>query len=254
MDIKKIGLLLPILFNLAFVKAIAQNIKHIDPSKPTNLYNRLSNNLEYNFLGGSKRTYGYRANLVLASADQHHALHIEIPLLYATSSNKFGLGDLRVRYYWIPYKKYSKMPGAFGFIIDSYVPTGNFSDGLGRGRWIVAPGITSAFVFGKFSTFPVIAYLYSGKIMSSKISASARKALNGYIIQSTFVYKFKKSYIDCTPIFMKNSYSNGGRNDFVVESNFLYMLKPNKIQIGCFERRYFLGSSTTLRGALRIYF
>ena len=78
--------------------------------------------------------------------------------------------------------------------------------------------------------------------------------LNGYIIQSICVYKFKKSYLDCTPIFMKNSYSNQGRDDFVVEGNYLYMVKPNRIQVGCFARRYFLGNSTTLRAAMRIYF
>ncbi len=227
---------------------------HIDPSKPTNVYNRLSNNIEYNFLRNGRRTYGYRANLVLASRLQHHSAHIEIPLLYSSSSKKFGLSDIRLRYYWIPYRDYSKKPGAFGFLIETYLPTGNFNDGLGRGRWIVAPGLSTAFVFGRFSTFPIISYLYSGEIMSSKITPEGGKALNGYMIQSICVYKFKNSYVDCTPIFMKNSYSNGGKDDFVIESNYLYMVKPNKMQIGSFIRRYFHGNSTTIRLAMRIYF
>jgi len=230
-------------------------VGHIDPSKPTNQYTRLSNHLEYNFLKAGKRTYGYRANFIWASPRQHHSLYTELPLLYATSSKKFGLGDMRFRYYWVPYKNYAKKPGAFGLAIDSYVPTGNADDGLGRGRWIFATGLSTGFVFGKFSTFPYIYYLYSGEIMGDKISAPGKRALNGYIIQSICVYKINKnSYVDCTPIFMKNSYSNAGKDDFVVEGNYLYMVKQNKMQIGCFARRYFYGNSTTIRAAMRIYF
>ena len=227
----------------------------IDPSKPTNQYTRLSNNLEYNFLKTGKGTYGYRANFIWASGRQHHSIYTELPLLYATSSKKFGISDMRFRYYWVPYKDYAKKPGALGFAIDSYVPTGKLDDGLGRGRWIFATGLSTAFVFGKFSTFPYVYYLYSSEIMSDKISASGRKALNGYIIQSICVYKIdKNSYVDCTPIFMKNSYSNAGKDDLVVEGNYLYMVKQNKMQVGCFARRYFYGNATTIRAAMRIYF
>ncbi|MEO8765605.1 MAG: hypothetical protein ABI416_15000 [Ginsengibacter sp.] len=228
---------------------------HIDPSRPTNQYTRLSNNLECNFLKSGQKTYGYRANFVWASGRQHHSMYMELPLLYATSSKKFGIGDTRFRYYWVPYKNYIKKPGAFGFAIDTYVPTGNIDNGLGRGRWIVATGLSTALVFGRFSTFPYIYYLYSSEVMSDKIPAAGKKALHGYIVQSICVYKIdKNSYIDCTPIFMKNSYSNAGKDDFVVEGNYLYMVKQNKIQVGCFARRYFLGNSTTIRAAMRIYF
>jgi len=96
--------------------------------------------------------------------------------------------------------------------------------------------------------------IYSSEIKDSKTPSPGAGELNGYIIQSICVYKFKKSYLDCTPIFIKNSYSNNGNDDFVLEGNYLYMIKPNKMQIGCFARRYFRGNSTTLRAALRIYF
>jgi hypothetical protein len=95
--------------------------------------------------------------------------------------------------------------------------------------------------------------MYSCQIMSSKITPESVKALNGYMIQSICVYKFNNSYVDCTPVFMKNSYSNGGKDDFVIESNYLYMVKPNKMQIGSFMRRYFYGNSPTVRLAMRIY-
>ncbi|HMG67122.1 MAG TPA: hypothetical protein VK588_05520 [Chitinophagaceae bacterium] len=228
---------------------------HIDPSKPTNLYNRLSNNIEYNFLRNGNRTFGYRANFVWASPGKHHSAQVELPLLYATSSKKWGLSDIRIRYYWIPYRNYSRKPGAFGLVFDGYMPTGNYEDGLGRGRLIAAPGLYTAFIFSKISIFPIISYLYNGVIMDNKISENNKKSFNGYIVQSVLVYRFnKKSYLDCTPGFMKNSYTNNGRNDVVLEGNYLYMVKKNKIQIGCFARRYFYGRNTTLRASIRIYF
>jgi hypothetical protein len=253
---KAFGILLTCFFLFISFNASAQDslTARFDPSKPTNLYDRLSNNLEYNYLKNGSRTYGYRANLVLASRDQRNSVHIEVPFLYSTSSQKFGLSDLRLRYYWIPYKHYSRKPGAFGLLLDTYMPTGSFKNGLGRGRWIFASGLSTAFVFGRFSTFPIIAYLYSSEIKDSKNSSPGSEALSGYIVQSICVYKFRKSYLDCTPIFMKNSYSNSGKDDFVLEGNYLYMVKANKMQVGCFARRYFHGNSTTLRASWRIYF
>jgi hypothetical protein len=246
------------MFFLCLLKISAQNttpFRQIDPSKPTNFYTRLSNNAEYSFLKSGKWLYGYRANFVWASGRQHHSMHLELPFLYATASKKFGLSDIRFRYYWIPYKNYAKKPGAFGLVLDTYVPTGKLEDGLGRGRWIVAPGLSTAFVFGKFSTFPIISYLYSGKVVSSKISPAGKKSFDGYMIQSICVYKIdKKSYLDCTPIFMKNSYTNSGKDDFVIEGNYLYMVKQNKMQVGCFARRYFHGNVTTVRASMRLYF
>jgi hypothetical protein len=227
----------------------------IDPSKPTNFYTRLSNNLEYNIGKNGKRTYGYRANFAWASRRQHHWLYAELPLLYSNTFQKFGIGDMRFRYYWVPYRNYKKKPGAFGLAFDSYIPTGKSEIDLGRNRWIIAAGLSTAFVFGKFSTFPYFYYLYSGKIMSDKISPQNKKELNGYIIQTICVYNIdKKSYLDFTPIFMKNSYSNQGQNDIVLEGNYLYMIKKNKLQVGGFARRYFRGNSTTIRANMRIYF
>lgn len=227
---------------------------HIDPSRPTNLYTRLSNNAEYNFLKNGNRTYGYRGNFVWASKNQAMAAQIELPLLHATSSGKFGFGDIRLRYNWIPYKDYSKKPGALNFTIDTYLPSGNRDNGLGRGRWIVATGISTAFVFGNFSVFPNLSYVHSSEIIRGKKPID-NKALTGYMFQTSFVYKIdKKNYFDCTPFFIKNSYSNAGNDDFIVEGNYLYMLKPNKIQIGCFARRYFYGNSTSIRTSVRYYF
>jgi hypothetical protein len=256
MAIKRFRIFVLLVATLFSKVAVGQDssIVHLDPSKPTNLYNRLSNNAEYNILKSGKRTFGYRANLVWASRNQHQSFQIEVPVLYSTASERAGLGDLRVRYYWIPYRDYSKKPGALGFVLDAYVPTGSFANGLGRGRWIWAPGLSTAFVFGKFSVFPIACYLYSGKINSGKISPMAAAALNGYLVQSTFVYKFRQSYLDLTPIFMKNSYSNSGHNDVVLEGNYLHRLRTDKFQIGGFARRYFLGRSTTIRLAMRVYF
>lgn len=238
-------------------QTIAQDstAKHFDPSRPTNLYTRLSNNAEYNFLKNGNKSFGYRANFIWASRDQKNSAFFELPLLYATSSKKFGLSDTRFRYYCVPYKNYSKKPGAFGFAFDSYQPTGSYENGLGRGRWVIAPGVSTAFVFGKFSTFPILSYVYTSKIESEKVTNANNKGFSGYMLESICVYKFNsKSYMECTPFFLKNSYTNNGNNDFIVEGNYSYMVKPDKMQAGFFFRRIFNGNTTTLRAFWRVYF
>jgi hypothetical protein len=79
--------------------------------------------------------------------------------------------------------------------------------------------------------------------------------MNGFTIQSICVYKFNKtSYLDCTPIFIVRSFNNSANDDFQLEGNYLYMVKKNKLQIGCFARRIFKANVTTIRAAVRMYF
>jgi len=228
---------------------------HIDPSKPSNLYTRVSNNLEYTFRKGGNNTYGYRANFVWASKSKVHAIHIELPLLYSTASKKFGLSDMRFRYFWVPYKNYSRKPSTFGGVFESYMPTGNRENALGSGRWIISPGITTGFVFHKFSTFPILSYQYTSSVANTKVPNENTEAMNGFTIQSICVYNFnKKSYLDCTPVFIVNKFSDASHNDFRLEGNYLYMVKKNRLQVGCFARKIFKAHVTTIRASVRMYF
>lgn len=243
------------LFLVCSFAAASQDSSHIDPSKPSNLYTRLGNNLEYNFRKGGKNSFGYRANFVWVSGTRAHSIFVEVPFLYATSTNKFGLSDMRFRHYWVFFRNYEKKPGTLGLATDIYAPTGKSHDGLGSGKWIISPGVMTGFVFGKFSTFPILSYLYSGKFDTNKGGAIAEKGWHGLTLQSITVYNFsKKSYADCTPAFLLNNFDDMSKNDFRIEGNYLYMVKKNKLQLGVFMRRIFKADITTIRANARLYF
>ena len=111
--------------------------QEVDASKPTNFYPLLGNNLEYNARDAGGNLMGYRAELIYPPS-QAHLFLFELPLLYNDTTEKFGVGDLRARYFWLPYKNYDNFFGAFGPSIDIFVPTGSFEDGLGSSSWSVS--------------------------------------------------------------------------------------------------------------------
>lgn len=81
----------------------------IDSSKPTNFYSFLDNTLEYSNQK-SQNVFGYRGKLTLALSEAHLVL-AEVPLLYNDRTEKFGIGDFRARYFWLPYKNYLEPSG-----------------------------------------------------------------------------------------------------------------------------------------------
>jgi hypothetical protein len=232
----------------------AQDEKEIDASKPTNLYTRFNNNLEITTVKGKTTTMGYRANFSYASPTEEHQLTVELPLLYNKGSEKFGIGDMRFRYFWVPYKNYEKKPGAFGLTVDVFTPTGKYENGLGNARWTIAPGVMAGFVFGKWGAFPIISYQYSSKQSTDLISEEQKKALNGVTFQIYNSYVINaKNFIDFTPSFIVNNFEDQGKDDFQIEGNYFYTLKPNKVQIGGFFRRVFNSDITSIRVSLRVF-
>ena len=98
--------------------------QEVDASKPTNFYPLLDNSLEYNARETGGNLMGYRAQLIYPPSDKHLFL-FEVPLLYNDGTEKFGIGDLRGRYFFLPYKNYDKFFGAFGPSLDVFAPTGS---------------------------------------------------------------------------------------------------------------------------------
>ena len=133
------------------IKNVYTQEAEIDASKPTNFYSFIDNTLEYQ-TSSNQNIFGYRGNLTLAPSSEHLVL-AEIPLMYNDRTSKFGLGDIRVRYFWLPYKDYSRFIGAFGPSIDIFAPTGSYADGLGSSSWVVSPGMTVGLMVADFIQF-----------------------------------------------------------------------------------------------------
>ncbi|ANQ50615.1 hypothetical protein MY04_3250 [Flammeovirga sp. MY04] len=194
---KKIYIIIQLLFlgGLTF----AQNTEEvIDASKPTNFYSQMDIQFEH---AGASDQYGLRNSFIIAPSEKHLILG-ELPILHNTRTGATGIGDVRLRYFYLPYKNYDKLLGAFGPSIDVYAPTGNVDKGLGNGRWVVAPGLTlGVMAFEKVQFFPIISYQYMSEKAGMLNENGENVALHGMTFQVITPIVFSpKMYVQVTPI------------------------------------------------------
>lgn len=230
-----------------------QEAEQIDASKPTNFYSFLDNTLEFSNQQ-NQNVFGYRGKLTLALSEAHLVL-AEVPLLYNDRTDKFGISDFRARYFWLPYKNYDKVFGAFGPSIDVFAPTGNFEDGLGSGRWILSPGITVGIMAAEWiQFFPIASYQYASKPMYDNPSPEADMATHGLSFQVITPIVFsEKFFVQLTPIFKMNDFNNDRNDRFEQEVFASYSVNP-KMQITGFYSGKFQDKNHTVSAGLTIFF
>jgi len=244
-------LLILVVYLLELNVAIAQDTsaKEKDNSKPTNVYSQVDNFLEFTRYK-TYNTFGYNPKLSY-TPNEDNALNIEMPLLYSTKTGKFGLSDIRLRYFYIPYRDYSKTFGAFGVSVDMFVPTGKFEDGLGSSSWRFSPGFTFGLILNQsqtISAFPVISYIYTTEPTASSIPEELREVdhgLNAQVITS-FVLS-EDAFILVTPIYDLKDIQDEKEDDFMIEIESVFDIAKDKYQIGAFYRGAFISESHTFR-------
>ena len=261
-----------VLFLLAASSALGQNSGETpDVSKPTNLYSLFQNSGEW-IDRGETNLFGYRASFAFATRDQNNLLLAEVPLLYNDGTSKFGLGDIRLRYFGILYKDYTKLFGAFAPSVDLFMPTGRAKNGLGSDRWTISPGVATGLIFNKrFQTFPIFSYVYTsapqseggtGDFVSNNSSLSLAQlavagdddANHGISVQSITVLNFTSWFLWVTPIYVVPDIGKHSLNN-----QFILEVRPSttiggKYQIGAFYRRNFETKVNTLRFFLALFF
>jgi hypothetical protein len=226
--------------------------EQMDVSKPTNFYTLLDNNLEFTSTENAN-IFGYRANFTY-SISPKHLLLLEAPLLYNDNTNKFGIGDLRVRYFWLPYKNYEKVFGAFGPSVDIFAPTGNFENGLGTGRWIIAPGITAALMVADWiQFFPVLSYQYVSKNITDLVPDQINEDKHGMSFQIiTPIVLSKKVFIQLTPVLSYSDFKDNKSFGYAQELLFSYGIKKT-LWVNLFYRGDFKNEIHTIRLGLTMY-
>ena len=249
----KVTPLLAALAALMAQPALAQE-QEIDASKPTNFYPLLGNNLEYNSRETGGDIFGYRAELIYPPSEAHLFL-FEAPLLYNEATDKFGLGDLRLRYFWLPYKNYDNFFGAFGPSIDIFAPTGRFEDGLGTSAWSLSLGATGALMFADWiQTFPIVSYLYTGKPTTDAIPEDRKQDRHGLTVQSiTPIIFSEKLFAQITPIWSLADLEDERTSRYIQEVLLQYALTPT-LQASAFWRGIFEDKDHTLRVGLVVFF
>ncbi len=200
----------------------------IDASKPTNFYSFLDNTLELTNSPG-QNVFGYRGKLTLAPSEAHLVL-AEIPLLYNDRTSRFGLGDIRARYFWLPYKNYDRFIGAFGPSIDVFAPVGSFEDGIGSGRWTVSPGVTVGLMAADWiQFFPILSYQYQSKPVYDNPLPAADRDRHGVTFQVITPLVFSEVFfVQITPILRLNDIGDERFDRFVQEIFAAYSLAEKK--------------------------
>ena len=213
----------------------------------------MDNTLEYSSQE-NQNVYGYRGKLTLALSDAHMVL-FEAPLLYNDRTSKFGLGDLRARYFFLPYKNYDKTIGAFGASIDVFVPTGSFENGLGSGRFIMSPGLTVGIMAADWiQFFPIASYQYASKPTYSNPSPAADMATHGFSFQViTPIIFSEKFFMQVTPVIKLNNFNDVRQDRFEQEVFAAYTLNP-KMQLTAFYSGKFEDKNHTVSAGLSVFF
>lgn len=251
---KKVNLILALISLLVVLSTFGQQEKVIDASKPTNFYNSINHALEYTSRPDGGSLLGYRANLVLAPSEKNLILG-EIPVLYNTETKNFGLGDIRGRYFYLPYKNYAKFFGAFGPSIDIIAPTGNSANGIGTGRWTIAPGIAMGLMFSEtIQVFPILSYQYISKPVNNSDNSASNNAISGGSLQFvTVLVPSPKTFFQITPTFSQ-SYQNGvGSFSYIMEISFGYQMGAKSV-LGAYCKRAFNNDLTQVSIGLTRYF
>lgn len=225
----------------------------IDASKPTNFYTQLYNHLEIESRKNGDNVLGYRAELMLAPSEAHLIL-AELPVLYHSGTEKFGIGDFRARYFYLPYKNYDKFVGAFGPSVDVFAPTGNFENGLGSSSWLVQPGITVGLMASEaIQLFPILSYQFTSKPGTNTIPDFAKKEQHGISFQIITPIVFsEKFFMQVTPIYTASNISEQRQDRYIQELIAQYALKSN-LQLSAFYRGVFKDDNHTARLALVVF-
>ncbi len=219
---------------LSFNTGQAQDV---DASKPTNLYTQVNALFEFQS-HPNHDVFGTRINVQYAF-NPDNLLLIELPLLYHNKTDKFGLSDMRFRYYKAIKRNITKRFIAIAPYADVSAPTGKFSHGLGSSFWSLSVGVVGGFILSpKIAIFPGIGY-----VRLTEPEDYIGEAKNGVNIQTNMSISFsKKAFLFVNPILTLFDEANWSS-----EFNFNYVLKPNKLKVNIGYYPNFTNEIHTLR-------
>ncbi|MEW2923285.1 hypothetical protein AB1A65_17580 [Muricauda sp. ANG21] len=212
---------------------------NIDPSKPTNLYTQLNTAAEF-ASGEGYGIYGLRINYQYA-INSDNLILAEVPLLYNNSTNKFGLSDIRVRYFHAAKRNLSPKVIAIVPFADVTLPTGSVEKGLGGDTWSVGVGgVVGLALNQEVSLFPGLSYVYLTESGS-----------NGLGLQTNLSYKFnKRTFVFVNPIVTFFDFDTIWQG----ELNFNHIITPNRFKVNAGWYPNFTSKFDTFRAGCTFYF
>ena len=215
------SILLITLLITSFIFAQEEETQSVDASKPTNLYTQVNGAFEYQSHKEGSDIYGTRFNIQYAF-NPDNLLLVEVPFLYNEGTEKFGLSDMRVRYFHAAKRNITKRLIAIAPYADFTLPTGNAKNGLGNDVWSLAGGVVFGYVLTpKIALFPGVGYVHVNDFKEDRFEPQ-----NGVNFQTNMSINFsKKMFLFVNPIVtvLKKTLWTG-------ELNLNYMVKPSKLK------------------------
>lgn len=227
--------------------------KEIDPTKPTNLYTQVNTNLEYTS-GKNQNIYGARVNVQYAF-NPDNLLLVELPLLNNDRTNKFGLGDTRVRYFNAVKRNITSKFIAIAPFVDISIPTGSFENGLGTSSWSLAGGVVAGFIISKkLSIFPGVNYVHLTKPSTDLIPEALKFSSNGFGMQFNASYIInKKTFLFVNPIPTFLSTNGNWKTFWAAEVNLNRIIVPNKFKMNLGWAPNFTNETNTFRFGATVF-
>ena len=224
--------------SLSFVILFAQEK---DNSKPTNLYSQIDNFIEFEH-SPDFNTFGYNPRISY-TPNEAISFILEIPFKYIDLSQKFGLSDVRLRTFYVPYKNYEKIFGSFGATLDIIAPTGNYEKGFGTSSWRISPGVIIGIMLNKkqtISMFPNLSYTYTSSPSSELVPDELKETDHGLTFQliNSFVLG-DDAFVLITPIYDIKDINDTKEDEFLLEIEPVFDIFKDKYQAGLFYRGAF---------------
>jgi len=148
----------------------SEPISELDASDPATMRSRFNLDFESYFFVGEAKHYSMRLGYDYGLQNQKHLFGLSLPIVHAIYAadlggyeNTTGVGDLKMRYLFVPYKE-DKNAGLqrVSAYMELTAPTGDSGLGRGAGTWVYRPGMIFTFRPNPYVSFyPEIKYQFS---------------------------------------------------------------------------------------------
>ncbi len=155
----------------------AQEVYLDNASDPMSMKSHASVDVESYIYHNEAQFFSLRPGYFYGLKNERHLLGMSLPIVhnifkgdYAGFENTTGVGDLRISYLFVPYrKKNSTGIERLTLAFDVTVPTGEYKLGRGAGAWLYKPAIVFTYRPGpSLAFYPEVRFQFSGSDVNSE--------------------------------------------------------------------------------------
>ncbi|APY08790.1 hypothetical protein BWZ20_10975 [Winogradskyella sp. J14-2] len=210
----------------------ANQSQQVDASNPTNFYTQVNTLFEYTTREDGTNLYGFRGNVIYTFNPDNLVL-AEVPILYNDATNKFGLSDIRLRYFTVVKRVMTKEKfSVIAPFVDVTLPTGSFENGLGTSSLVASVGAIYGFAISKkVLMFPGLSAVHVTKPGTDLIPDELKASSTGFGAQANMSIRFNdRWFLFVNPILTMLNTDGDWNEQWTGEFNLNHMIIPNKLK------------------------